>query len=107
MDGEAVSPCRRDARSSEVEAFSGRLSPLPKSRAKPRDQRRTGEINTDAPAWHSKRRFVTRAVPDVENLDAEGLLADVVENALRTKDDLPQCSARAAGIGGADEWKRR
>src|SRR5713226_3283267 len=29
---------RRDARSTGVEAFSGRLSPLPKSRAKPRDQ---------------------------------------------------------------------
>ena len=28
---------------------------------------------------HSKRRFVTRAVPDVKNFDAEGLLADVVE----------------------------
>jgi len=31
---------------------------------------------------HSKRRFVTRAVPDVKNLDAEGLLADVVEDAV-------------------------
>jgi len=46
----AVWPYRRDARSSEVEAFSGRLSPLPKSRAKPRDQRSTGsQINTALP----------------------------------------------------------
>jgi hypothetical protein len=41
-------------------------------------------------AWlgHSKRRFVARAVPDVKNLDAAGFLADVVEDAVRTKDDL-------------------
>jgi len=65
------------------------------------------EINTDAPACHSKRRFVTRAVPDVENLHAEGPLSDVVEDAVRTEDDLTQCSSRAARIGGADEGKRR
>lgn len=52
---------------------------------------------------HSKRRFVTRAVPDVENLDTEGLLADVVENAVRTKDDLTQCSSRPGRIG-PDRW---
>jgi hypothetical protein len=44
-DRMAVWPYRRDARSSEVEAFGGRLSPLPKSRAKPRDQRSTGQID--------------------------------------------------------------
>ncbi len=65
------------------------------------------EINTDAPACHSKRRFVTRAVPDVENLDAEGLLAEVVEDAVRTKDNLARCSSRPARIGGADKRKRR
>ncbi len=56
---------------------------------------------------HSKLRFVTRAVPDVKNFDAEGQLADVVENAARTKDDLTQCSSYAARIGGANKWKRR
>jgi len=30
----------------------------------------------------SKRRFVMRALPDVKNFDAEGLLADVVEDAV-------------------------
>ena len=46
-------------------------------------------------------------MPDVKNLDAVGLLADVVEDAVRTKDDLTQCSSRAARIGGANKWKRR
>ncbi len=62
-------------------------------------------INTDAPACHSKGRFVTRAVPDVENLDAEGLLAEVVEDAIRTKDDLAQGSPRAARPR-EDRWGR-
>jgi len=56
---------------------------------------------------HSKRRFVTRTVPDVKNLDAEGLLADVVEDAVGPKDDLTQSPSRAARIGGANKWKRR
>lgn len=43
----------------------------------------------------------------MEDLHAEGPLADVVEDAIRTKDDLTQCPSRAARIGGADEGKRR
>jgi len=55
----------------------------------------------------SKRRFVMRALPDVKNFDAEGLLADVVEDAVGPKDDLTQCPSRAARIGGANKWERR
>ena len=55
---------------------------------------------------HSKLRFVTRAVPDVKNFDAAGLLADVVEDAVRTKDDLTQSSSCAARIAGANKGKR-
>jgi hypothetical protein len=46
-------------------------------------------------------------VPDVKNLDAEGILADVVENAVSTKDDLTQCSSHAARIRGANKWEGR
>ena len=56
----AVWPYRRDARSSEVEAFSGRLSPLPKSRAKPRDQRRAGQRDQHCPTRTPAGRCGTR-----------------------------------------------
>jgi hypothetical protein len=58
-----------------------------------------------ARSGYTKCRFVTPSVPDVENLDAEGLLADVVEDAVGAKDDLAQGSSRAARIGGANKWK--
>jgi hypothetical protein len=54
-----------------------------------------------------KWRFVTPPVPDVKNLYAVGLLADVVEDAVRTKHDLAQGSSRAARIGGANKGEGR
>ncbi len=58
-------------------------------------------------AHGSKSRLVTRAVPDVKNLNAAGLLAGVVEDAIGMKDDLTQRSSSAARLRGANEWKRR
>jgi len=46
-------------------------------------------------------------VPDVEDLDTLRLLADVVENAVRTKDDHTQCTSCAARIDGTNKGKGR
>ena len=42
----------------------------------------------------------------MKNLDGARLLVDVVKDAVRTEDDLTQCSFRAARISGADKGKR-
>ncbi len=46
-------------------------------------------------------------MPHVKNLDAVGLFAGIVEDAVRTKDDLAPGSSRATRIGGANKGKRR
>ena len=45
-------------------------------------------------------------MPDVENLDAVGLLVDVVEDAVGAKDDFAQSSFHSARIGGTNKGER-
>ena len=50
-------------------------------------------------------RLVTRAVPDVQNLNALGFLADVMEDATGTNHDFAQSTFRASRIGWSNVRK--
>src|SRR5438552_2848115 len=54
----------------------------------------------------SELRLLSCAVPDVKYLYTVCLLEDVVENAIRSKDNLPQWTLRASRVGLPDERKR-
>jgi hypothetical protein len=52
-----------------------------------------------------ERRFVACAMPDVQNLYALRVLADVVENAIRTNHDFAQRTSRASGVSWSNVRK--
>jgi len=54
----------------------------------------------------SELRLLSCAVPDMEYLHTVRRLGDVVENAIRSKDNLPQWTARGSGVSRPNEWER-